>query len=124
MTGRDAQTGTVNDLEHTMKEELLISELQLVYAEKRTSLSILRTGIAVLTIPLSFFTVLVATSRYYDISDPSALIFAVPFMVLCLALITFGSFLILRSFKRIKRCDTKIAEIRSGDRLLRDLAAD
>jgi len=124
MQRRDERSGVPADLEHTMKEELLISELQLLYAEKRTSLSILRTGIAVLTIPLSFFAVLVATSQYYNISNPSALMFAIPFMILCIAMITFGALLILRSFKRIKRCDVKIAEIRKQDSLLSDLTVD
>ncbi len=46
-----------------------MNEVQLILAEKRTSLASLRTGIAVLAIPLSIMSALVATSRYYEILD-------------------------------------------------------
>ena len=38
--------------------------INLLLAEKRTSLAVLRTGIAIFTLPLSVFTILIATSRY------------------------------------------------------------
>lgn len=47
----------------------IINELQLVLSEKRTALSVLRTGIAIFALPLSVVTVLVATSRYYDVFE-------------------------------------------------------
>ena len=47
-------------------EAVHISHIQLILAEKRTSLAVLRTGIVVLSLPLSVVTVLIATSRYYD----------------------------------------------------------
>jgi uncharacterized membrane protein YkgB len=46
---------------------IVINEVQLVLAEKRTSLAAMRTGIAVFALPLSVLSVLVATSKYYDI---------------------------------------------------------
>jgi hypothetical protein len=48
---------------------VIINEVQLILAEKRTSLASLRTGIAVFAIPLSVMGVLVATSRYYTVLD-------------------------------------------------------
>ena len=45
---------------------ILINEIQLILAEKRTSLAAMRTGIAVFVLPLSVLSVLVATSKYYD----------------------------------------------------------
>ena len=48
---------------------ILINEVQLILAEKRTSLASLRTGIAVFAIPLSIMGVLIATSRYYEIVE-------------------------------------------------------
>ena len=120
----DGDTGFPKDLERTMKEELIISELQLLFSEKRTSLSMLRTGIAVLTIPLSFFTILVATSNYYNIFDPSALLFAIPFMVLSIVLIIFGAMLISRAMRKIKKYDKKILKLKKRDRLVNDLTED
>ena len=39
------------------------NEVQLLLAEKRTSLSAMRTGIAIFAFPLSVLSVLIATSR-------------------------------------------------------------
>lgn len=46
---------------------LAFNEVQLILAEKRTALSTMRTGISVFVLPLSVLSVLVATSRYYEI---------------------------------------------------------
>jgi hypothetical protein len=48
---------------------LLINEIQLLLAEKRTSLATLRTGIAIFVLPLSVLTILVSTSKLYNIWD-------------------------------------------------------
>lgn len=124
MKKTDGHLGIEGDLEHTMKEELVMSELKLLYAEKRTSLSVLRTGIAILMLPLSVFTVLVATSRYYNILEPGTLAFAVPLIAISLLLIIFGGMLILRSLRSTRRCDEKISIIRKEDRLANDLLED
>ena len=46
-------------------EALVVSEVQLLLAEKCTSLAAMRTGIVVFVLPLSVLSVLIATSRYY-----------------------------------------------------------
>ncbi|KYK31539.1 MAG: hypothetical protein AYK22_02275 [Thermoplasmatales archaeon SG8-52-3] len=84
--------------------------ISLLLAEKRTSLAILRTAIAIFTLPISVFTVLIATSRYYDVM--ASLHFIIPLLTICILLIIFGAYLILRSFKRIKDVDHKIQEIK------------
>jgi uncharacterized membrane protein YidH (DUF202 family) len=81
----------------------IINEMQLVLAEKRTALSVLRTGITVLLIPLSVLTVLLATSRYYDIG--TALQLAIPLAVICLGLFFLALYLITRSVYRIRKFD-------------------
>ena len=91
-----------NDLEHKPVKHI-INEMQLILAEKRTSLSVLRTGITVLLIPLSVLTVLVATSRYYDIE--TALQLAIPLGIICLGLFVLGLYLITRSVMRIRKID-------------------
>ena len=53
--------------EKKSSESIVINEVQLLLAEKRTSLSVMRTGIAVLVVPLSVLSLLIATSKYYDI---------------------------------------------------------
>ena len=57
---------------------LVINEVQMILAEKRTALSAMRTGIAVFALPLSVLSILVATSRYYDVLQVMHLL--VPFL--------------------------------------------
>ena len=65
-------------------------------AEKRTSLSVMRTGIAVLALPLSVLSILIATSKYYDIFHVMKML--IPLIVINAILIIIGSFLVVRSF--------------------------
>jgi uncharacterized membrane protein YidH (DUF202 family) len=88
----------------------VFNTISLLLAEKRTSLAILRTAIAIFTLPISVFTVLIATSRYYEIMN--SLHFIIPLLAICIILIIFGSYLIFRSFKRIREIDHKIQEIK------------
>ena len=85
------------------QEALIINEVQLILAEKRTSLAAMRTGIAVLVLPLSVLSVLISTSKYYDIEQVLPLL--LPLLILCLALIVFGAYLIVRSLARIHHHD-------------------
>ena len=89
---------------------LLINELQLILAEKRTTLSVLRTGIAVIVLPLSILSVLVATSRFYE--TPDVLHLLAPLLVICSVLILLGFYLISRSIVRIHRYDRMISKIK------------
>ena len=49
--------------EQPVKDSVVIAEVQLLLAEKRTSLSVLRTGITVLILPLSVMSFLIATEK-------------------------------------------------------------
>jgi uncharacterized membrane protein YidH (DUF202 family) len=89
---------------------IVINEVQLILAEKRTSLAGLRTGIAVFAIPLSIMGVLVATSRYYDILDVLHLF--VPVMLMNVLLLALGSYLIVRAVIKLCREDRMIRDIK------------
>ena len=89
---------------------IVMGEVQLILAEKRTSLASLRTGIAVAAIPLSIMSLLVATSRYYEILNVLTLF--VPFGLLNAALLCLGAYLIVRSMRRLVREDRMIREIK------------
>ena len=91
-------------------DSIVINEVQLILAEKRTSLAVMRTGIAVLTLPLSVMSVLIVTSKYYDVLHVLHLL--IPLGALCLALIGFGAYLIIRSIIRMRRYDRLIHEIK------------
>lgn len=89
---------------------ILINEVQLILAEKRTSLASLRTGIAVFAIPLSIMGALVATSRYYEIPDVLHLFIVV--MVINALLLALGAYLIIRAVIKLRREDRMIADIK------------
>jgi uncharacterized membrane protein YidH (DUF202 family) len=93
--------------------------INLLLAEKRTSLAVLRTGIAIFTLPLSVFTILIATSRYYELS--TSLHFVVPLLIICFLLVILGIYLIYRSFKKIKSVDRKIQEIKKDQISMSDI---
>ena len=94
----------------TKTDSIAINEVQLILAEKRTSLAVMRTGIAVLALPLSVMSVLIATSRFYDVLH--VLHFLVPLGALNLVLIVFGAYLIIRSIIRMRHYDRLIHEIK------------
>jgi hypothetical protein len=110
--------------DHTMEEQsstctdhleesdaIIINEAQLILAEKRTSMATVRTGIAVFALPLSVMGLLIVTSRYYDVLHVLPLIIPLGFMFL--ALITLGSYLILRALKNIHRYDQLIHQLKA-----------
>jgi uncharacterized membrane protein YidH (DUF202 family) len=90
-------------------DNLIFGEIQVLLAEKRTSLATLRTGIAVFALPLSVLSVLIATSRYYNIGHVMPLL--APLLLLNLGLIVLGSWLIYRSIHRIHHYEHRIREL-------------
>ena len=94
-------------------------QIQVLLAEKRTSFALLRTGIAVFSLPLSVITVLIATSKYYDLNEILPLF--VVLMIICFLLSSLGVYLILRSIRKIWKFDKRIAKIRSLDKELQKI---
>ncbi len=91
-------------------EATVINHIQLILAEKRTSLSMMRTGIAVMALPLGVLGLLISTSRFYNAAANWLLLSVV--LVLCLGLSVLGCFLITRSVLRIRAYDHMIREIK------------
>jgi uncharacterized membrane protein YdbT with pleckstrin-like domain len=91
-------------------DNILFGEIQLILAEKRTALSGLRTGIAVFALPLSVLSVLIATSKYYQIVK--VLPFLVPLLALNAALIVLGCYLVIHAILRIRHYDRLIKELK------------
>jgi uncharacterized membrane protein YidH (DUF202 family) len=106
LAGADADAARRN-------ESVDISRIQLILAEKRTTLAVMRTGIGVFTLPLSVTTVLVATSRYYDVLETYH--FLVPLLGICAGLIVLGIYLVHRSVRRIRKQDALINRIKQQD---------
>ena len=90
-------------------DNLILGEIQVLLSEKRTSLAGLRTGIAVFALPLSVLSVLIATSRYYNMGHVLPLL--VPLLVLNLGLVVLGSWLIFHSIQRLHHFDHRIRDL-------------
>jgi uncharacterized membrane protein YidH (DUF202 family) len=92
-------------------DSAVFNEVQLLLSEKRTSLSAMRTGIAVFVFPLSVLSVLIATSKSYEIHK--VLIWLVPLALLNLGLVALGVYLIMRAMFRIWHYDRLIDKLKS-----------
>jgi len=88
---------------------VIFDEIQVLLAEKRTTLASLRTGIAVFALPLSVLSALIATSRYYSIEKVMPLL--APLMLLNLGLVVLGTWLVFRSIHRIHHFEQRIREL-------------
>jgi uncharacterized membrane protein YkgB len=91
-------------------DSIIINEVQLLLAEKRTSLAAMRTGITVFVLPLTVLSFLVATSKYYDVIQVWQLLLFL--LVTCLGLTVLGSYLIIRAAFKIRAYDRHIAAIK------------
>ena len=103
-----------NNKNEFVSEGIIINEVQLLLAEKRTSLATMRTGITVFVLPLSVLSVLIATSKYYDIVQ--VMPFIIPLLAICVALVLLGSYLIIRSVIRMRHQDSLIMQLKRKHR--------
>jgi len=100
-------------------DSLILTEIQLLLSEKRTAMSVMRTGIAIFALPLSVLSVLIATSRLYDLFHVRYLL--VPLLLLNLGLIGLAVYLIVHSIRRIRHYDRLIMEFKRKHSTLSDL---
>lgn len=100
---------------------LVLQEMQLLLAEKRTVLSTLRTGIAIFAFPLSVLSVLIATSRSYHLLD--VLQWLVPLLLLNLGLVVLAVYLVVRALRKLRHYDRLIQEFKRKHSRLQQLLA-
>ena len=86
----------------------VMAEIQLLLAEKRTSLAAMRIGIAIFAFPLSVLSVLVATSKMYDLGQVLGWIALL--LLINGALVVLAVYLIVRALRRIRHYDAIIDE--------------
>ncbi len=91
-------------------EQAVLGGAQLVLAEKRTALSLMRTGIGVFALPLGVLSLLVASSKYYNPGEVLHLF--LPLLGLCVALVVLGCYLVWRSIARIRHYDHVLTELK------------
>jgi hypothetical protein len=91
-------------------DTLILTEVQLLLSEKRTSMSTMRTGIAIFALPLSVLSVLVATSKMYQAAH--VWYWLVILGILNLGLIGLAIYLIVHAIRRIYHYDRLILEFK------------
>jgi len=102
-----------------VSDAIIINEVQLLLAEKRTSLSSVRTGIAVSALPLTVLSFLLVTSKYYEIQHVISLF--VPVTVISTVLAILGTYLIVRAMIKIHHYDQMIKKLKLKHSVLSDL---
>ena len=121
----------VKDLAETSKQEkkeiavdhkLIMQEVQLLLAEKRTSFALLRTGVSVALLPLSVWTVLIATSALWNIWDSWWML--TPLMLIAVVLFGLGAYLIVHALQHLAHTDRVLMGLRQSDTLLEDLLVE
>ena len=100
-------------------ETTTFNEVQLLLAEKRTALSTMRTGIAVFAFPLSVLSVLIATSKSYEVHD--VIFWLVPLVLLSLGLVVLGTYLITIAVWRIRHYDRVLDKLKRQHSRLAEL---
>ena len=100
---------------------LVIQEMQLLLAEKRTALSTLRTGIAIFAFPLSVLSVLIATSKSYELH--AVMHWLLPTIVINFGLIGLAVYLIARGLRKLRHYDRLINEFKGKHHRLAQLLA-
>lgn len=113
------ETSTSEKKAIAIDQKLLMSEVQLLLAEKRTSFALLRTGVTVSLIPVSIWTVLVTTSRLWNPFDVMWLL--APVMIVAVALFGLGNYLVVHALIHLRHCDRTLAGLRRTDTLLEEL---
>lgn len=104
---------------HVCDDAICINQAQLVLAEKRTSLSSLRTGIAVMALPISVLSFLIVTSEHYATLEVIALL--IPLLIITAGLIFLGGYLIIRAIVRIHRYDVILAALKKRSNSLAEI---
>ena len=113
------ETTVESELETTQHEALVLNEVQLLLAEKRTSLSILRTGLAVLVLPMSVTSFLIATSSYYQWLNVWH--FLLSLMVINILLVGLAAYLIIHSIRKMLHYDHLIHRLTLEHKVLKQL---
>ncbi len=89
---------------------LLSNEIQLLLAEERTALSLLRTGVGVFALPLSVLGLLIATSSSYRFQEVVLLL--LPLLLLSAVLVVLGSYLAVKGLLEVHRCDRRLRQLK------------
>lgn len=108
----------MKNLRQSQIDSFVFNEVQIILAEKRTALSGLRTGIAIFALPLSVLSILIATSRLYNVFSVINLL--IPLIILNAGLIALGVYLVVHALLRIRHLDILLKTLKKEHSALAD----
>jgi hypothetical protein len=111
----------MNDQLQVPLDMLVMHEMELLLEEKRTALSALLTGIAIFAFPLGVLSVLIATSRSYQLHE--VMHWLVPLPLLNVGQVALAVCLVLRAFRRVNHSDRLIDRLKRKHNRLAELLA-
>lgn len=118
----------VQEVKHAPKAEkrrlaidqrLLMTEVQLLLADKRTAFALLRTGVTVSLVPLSLWTFLIGTSKLWNPFDVMWIL--VPFALVTSLLFALGIYLVSHALAHVRHTEAVLTGLRSSDTMLEEL---
>jgi uncharacterized membrane protein YidH (DUF202 family) len=103
----------------TPHERQWFDSAQLLLSEKRTSLSVLRTGVGILVLPLSVLGLLIATAKTYEFNNVIELM--IPVLSISALLAILAGTLIIRSLIQLQHYDKMLSQLKESHPVLADL---
>jgi hypothetical protein len=108
----------MNNNDNLTSNRLIADEIRLILDEKRTSVSILSTGIFILLAQITIQGILIATSQFYKIID--VLHIVIPFYIINIALAFLSFYLIIHSLLRIRHYNHLIIKLKKRHSIFTD----
>jgi VIT1/CCC1 family predicted Fe2+/Mn2+ transporter len=108
-----------NQKERKPSEAILLNEIELLLAEKRTYYSTFRTGIAIITTSLTVIIFLLATKDYHRIFDNKTTATAV--LIVLSAMVITGIVMTIVSTKKIKVVDVAVKKIEKENKRVENI---
>lgn len=102
-----------------LDQRLLLGEVQILLADKRTSYALLRTGVTIGLVPLSIWTVLVATSSLWNPFQVMWLL--LPVMGIASLLFITGLYLVFHAWEHLRHTERVLRGLRRSDTMLESL---
>lgn len=100
-------------------EQLLLNEIQLLLAEKRTYYALLRTGVAIFTLPIPLLAILLATNEYHRIFFNAWIACTILGFLITISLV--GLSLFYKAEKKVKRLDRMIRLIEKENKRIAEI---
>jgi uncharacterized membrane protein YidH (DUF202 family) len=110
----------MNNNDNLTSDRMIANEIRLILDEKRTSISVLSTGIFILLAQITIQGVLIATSKFYKIID--VLHIVIPFYIINIVLAFLSFYLIIHSLLRIRHYNRLILRLKKKHSILADFS--